>query len=330
MLTRSKPTWELPESAATDESAFLNRRELCKTIAAGSILAGPAAAIGAPLFGASSAMAAEAADPSAGMYPAKRNDAYTLDREITPEKITTTYNNFYEFGSHKNIWKAAQKLQTRPWTVTIDGMVEKTQTVDIDTLLKAMPLEERLYRHRCVEAWAIAVPWTGFPLKALLDYARPTSGAKYLVMETFADKDTAPGQRQFWYPWPYVETITIEEAANELSMMGTGAYGKPMAKQNGAPLRLVVPWKYGFKQIKSIVRFTFADKKPKSFWEKIQPSEYGFWANVNPEVDHPRWSQATEKLLGTGKRVPTQLYNGYAEQVAGLYAEIQKKEKIFF
>ena len=326
MLTRSKPTWEIPESEATPEADFLNRRELCKTIAAGSILA----AGSVPLIGAGSASAATPADPSAGMYPAKRNEAYTLDREVTPEKIATTYNNFYEFGSHKNIWKAAQKLETRPWTVTIDGMVEKEQKVDIDTLLKAMPLEERLYRHRCVEAWAIAVPWTGFPMKALLDYARPMSGAKYVVMETFNDKDMAPGQRQVWYPWPYLEGITIEEAANELSMIGTGAYGKTMPKQNGAPLRLVVPWKYGFKQIKSIVRFTFTDQRPKSFWEQIQAREYGFWANVNPEVDHPRWSQATEKLLGTGKRVPTQLYNGYAEQVAGLYTDIQKKEQIFY
>jgi len=326
MLTRSKPTWEIPESEATHEADFLNRRELCKTIAAGSILA----AGSVPLIGAGAASAAAPADPSAGLYPAKRNGAYTLDREITPEKIATTYNNFYEFGSHKNIWKAAQKLETRPWTVTIDGMVEKEQKVDIDTLLKAMPLEERLYRHRCVEAWAIAVPWTGFPMKAFLDYARPMSGAKYVVMETFNDKDMAPGQRQVWYPWPYLEGITIEEAANELSMIGTGAYGKVMPKQNGAPLRLVVPWKYGFKQIKSIVRFTFTDQRPKSFWEQIQAREYGFWANVNPEVDHPRWSQATEKLLGTGKRVPTQLYNGYAEQVAGLYTDIQKKEQIFY
>jgi len=326
MLTRSKPTWEIPESEATPEADFLNRRELCKTIAAGSILA----AGSVPLIGAGTASAAAPADPSAGLYPAKRNEAYTLDREITPEKIATTYNNFYEFGSHKNIWKAAQKLETRPWTVTIDGMVEKEQKVDIDTLLKAMPLEERLYRHRCVEAWAIAVPWTGFPMKALLDYARPMSGAKYVVMETFNDKDMAPGQRQVWYPWPYLEGITIEEAANELSMIGTGAYGKVMPKQNGAPLRLVVPWKYGFKQIKSIVRFTFTDQRPKSFWEQIQAREYGFWANVNPEVDHPRWSQATEKLLGTGKRVPTQLYNGYSEQVAGLYTDVQKKEQIFY
>ena len=318
----------MPESQATAEADFFNRRELCKTIAAGSILA----AGSGPLIGAwyAAEAAPTPADLSSGLYPAKRNEAYKLDREITPEKITTTYNNFYEFGSHKNIWKAAQKLQTRPWIVTIDGLVEKEQKLDIDTLLKAMPLEERLYRHRCVEAWAIAVPWTGFPMKALLDIARPASGAKYVVMQTFTNKKTAPGQRQFWYPWPYVEAITIEEAANDLSMIGTGAYGKPMPKQNGAPLRLVVPWKYGFKQIKSIVRFTFTDKRPKSFWQKIQGKEYGFWANVNPAVDHPRWSQATEKLLGTGKRVPTQLFNGYAEQVAELYTEIEKKEKIFF
>ncbi len=325
MFTRSRPTWELHESSATNESDFLNRRRLCKTIAAGSILAGSY-----PLISPAFALATTEKDPSAHFYPAKRNKAYSLDREITPERITTTYNNFYEFGSHKNIWRAAQKLNIRPWEVTIDGMVEKETTIDIDTLLKAMPLEERLYRHRCVEAWSIAVPWTGFPIKALLDLAKPQAGAKYLVMETFQNKKVAPGQRQFWYPWPYREAITIEEAANELSMIGTGAYGKPMAKQNGAPLRLLVPWKYGFKQIKSIVRFHFTDKRPVSFWQSIQGKEYGFWANVNPDVDHPRWSQATEKLLGTGQRVPTLIYNGYADQVAGLYTDIKKKEKIFY
>ena len=325
MLIRSKPTWELPESIATDEADFLDRRELCKTIAAGSILAASSSLIGnAPAF------ADTEKDPSAHLYPAKRNQAYALDRGITPEKITTTYNNFYEFGSHKSIWRSAQKLQTRPWEVTIDGMVDRETRIDIDTLLKSMKLEERLYRHRCVEAWAIAVPWTGFPMKALLDYVRPQAGAKYVVMEAFQDKKIAPGQRQFWYPWPYLEALTIKEAANELSMIGTGAYGRPMAKQNGAPLRLVVPWKYGFKQIKSIVRFHFTDKRPLSFWQRVQGKEYGFWANVNPKVDHPRWSQATEKLLGTGKRVPTLLFNGYAEQVAGLYTEIEKKEKIFY
>ena len=320
MLTRSKPRWALPESAATPESAFFNRRELCKSIAAGTILAGP-------LFGFFRAASA-AADPSADLYPAKRNDKYKLDRDVTPEKIATTYNNFYEFGSHKNIWRAAQKLKIRPWTVTFDGMVEKEKTVDVDTLLRGMSLEERLYRHRCVEAWAIAVPWTGFPMKDLVDFAQPLSGARYVVMETFSDKSIAPGQRQVWYPWPYLEGLTIEEAVNPLAMIGTGAYGKPMPKQNGAPLRLIAPWKYGFKQIKSIVRFTFTDKRPKSFWEQVQGNEYGFWANVNPEVPHPRWSQATERLLGADKRVPTLLYNGYAEEVAHLYKGM-KGEKLF-
>ena len=325
MLTRSKPTWELPASIATTEADFLNRRELCKKIAAGSILAGGPSLIFTP-----SACATQKKDLSTSLYPATRNANYKVNREITPEKITTTYNNFYEFGSHKNIWRAAQRLQIRPWEVTIDGLVEKEIKVDIDTLLKRMQLEERIYRHRCVEAWAITVPWTGFPMRALLDYARPRAGAKYVVMEAFEDQEIAPGQRQFWYPWPYREAVTIEEAANELSMIGTGAYGRPMAKQNGAPLRLIVPWKYGFKQIKSIVRFHFTENRPLSFWQKVQGEEYGFWANVNPDVDHPRWSQATEKLLGTGKQVPTQLYNGYAEYVAELYTGIRKKEKIFY
>jgi sulfoxide reductase catalytic subunit YedY len=321
MLIRSKPGWEMPERDATPEPVFEDRRRLAKVLAAGPLLLGAAPAL---------SLAANAAetDPSAGLYPAKRNARYKLDRALTDEKIVTTYNNFYEFGSHKQIWQAAQKLKIRPWTVTIDGMVEKKLTLDIDALLKRMPLEERLYRHRCVEAWSIAVPWSGFPLKALVDLARPLSGAKYLAMRTFLDKDMASGQRQFWYPWPYLEGLTIEEATNELAFIATGAYGKPIAKQNGAPLRLAVPWKYGFKSVKSITRFTFTDKRPKSFWEDIQGSEYGFWANVNPEVDHPRWSQATERQLGTGKRVPTLLYNGYAEFVAHLYKDL-KGEKLF-
>ena len=323
MLTRSAKGWELRGSSATPEAVFRDRRRLVKAIAAGPALLGAA-----PLLALAEAAAAATGDPSARLYPLKRNERYVLDRKITDERLVTTYNNFYEFGSHKQIWKAAQKMKTRPWTVTIDGMVEKKTTIDIDTLLRRMPLEERLYRHRCVEAWSIAVPWGGFPLKALVDFARPLSGAKYVAMQTFLDKDIAPGQRQFWYPWPYLEGLTIEEATNDLAFIATGAYGKPMAKQNGAPLRLAVPWKYGFKSVKSIVRFTFTDKRPKSFWEEIQGREYGFWANVNPKVAHPRWSQATEKVLGTGKRVPTLLYNGYGEFVAHLYNNM-KGEKLF-
>ncbi|HRJ68771.1 MAG TPA: protein-methionine-sulfoxide reductase catalytic subunit MsrP, partial [Beijerinckiaceae bacterium] len=210
----------------------------------------------------------------------------------------------------------------------IDGMVEKPMEVGIDDLIKAMPLEERVYRMRCVEAWGMTVPWTGFPMKALLDYARPLSGAKFVRMETFLDPKIAPGQRSAGYPWPYVEGLTMAEAANELTMLVTGVYGKPAAKQFGAPIRLIVPWKYGFKGVKSIRRFTFTDKRPVGLWEALQPSEYGFWANVNPAVAHPRWSQATEEVLGQGKRVPTLIWNGYGEFVADLYAG-QEKERLF-
>jgi methionine sulfoxide reductase catalytic subunit len=319
MLIKRRRGWELPESAATPEALFFGRRELLK-VGVGTIAA-------AALPG--TAVAAGQADPSAGLYPFKRNEAYKLDRELTEEKVAAAYNNFYEFGSHKRIADAAQALNIRPWTVELDGMVEKPMTVGIDDLLAKMPKEERLYRLRCVEAWSMAVPWSGFPMKALLDLAKPLASAKYVEMLTFVDAKVAPGQRQFWYPWPYREGITIEEAANDLTFLVTGAYGKPLQKQFGAPLRLALPWKYGFKSIKSIVKFSFTDKRPVSFWEKLQPSEYGFWANVNPQVPHPRWSQATEEVIGAGgKRVPTLPWNGYGEFVAGLYKG-KEGEKLF-
>ena len=314
MPIRIKRGWEIPEAAATDEALFRDRRRLVKAIAAGPILAAAAPS----LF----------ARAAAGPYPAARNPRYVLDRPITDERLATTYNNFYEFGSHKEIWKAAQKLKVRPWAVTIDGLVEREITIDAHELIRKMPLEERLYRHRCVEAWSMAVPWSGFPLKALVDFARPSAGAKYLEMRTFHDAGMASGQRQFWYPWPYLEGLTLAEAINELAFIATGVYGKEMPKQNGAPLRLAVPWKYGFKSVKSITRFTFAAERPVSFWEEIQGSEYGFWANVNPEVPHPRWSQATERPLGAEERVPTLLYNGYGEYVAHLYKDM-KGERLF-
>ena len=315
MLIKRPRGWEIPESEATPEAVFLNRRRFIK----GAGLGAGAIAVGTPLLMSAGRSNAADADPSADLYPVMRNPAYKLDRDITDEMVASTYNNFYEFGSHKRIARAAQKLKIRPWTVELAGMVETEQTIDIDTLLRKMPLEERLYRHRCVEAWAMAVPWSGFPMKALVDLAQPLSGAKYVVMQTFLDPDMAPGQKQFWYPWPYVEGLTIEEATNELAFLVTGIYGKPLPRQFGAPLRLAVPWKYGFKSIKSIVRFEFTDQRPVSFWEEIQGKEYGFWANVNPDVPHPRWSQATEELIGTGKRVPTKLFNGYGEFVADLY-----------
>lgn len=315
MLIRRRKGWEIPESQATPEAVFLNRRKLLLGLGAAGI--------------AGAAWTPARAHTASELYPAKRNPAFALGRDMTEEKIATTYNNFYEFGSHKRIADAAQKLSLRPWEVKIDGMVAKEITIDAEELIRKMPVEERLYRLRCVEAWAMALPWTGFPLKALVDFAQPQSSAKYVRMETFVRPQEATGQRQFWYPWPYVEGLTIEEAGNDLAFIATGVYGKPMPKQMGAPLRLAAPWKYGFKSIKSIVRFTFTDQRPKTFWEAIAPDEYGFWANVNPAVAHPRWSQATEEVIGAGgKRVPTQIYNGYGEFVADLYKD-QPGQKLF-
>ncbi|MET0671766.1 MAG: protein-methionine-sulfoxide reductase catalytic subunit MsrP [Xanthobacteraceae bacterium] len=311
--------WELPESCATPEHVFLNRRAFMGAAAG-------AAAIGLSPELAVAQRVADLPDPTADLYPAKRNDKYVLDRPLTDEKVNASYNNFYEFGSSKNIVKAAQSLKIRPWTIKIDGMVEKPFEIGIDDLIRKVGIEERLYRMRCVEAWSMTIPWSGFQMSKLVELAKPLSSAKYLRMETFLDKSVAPGQRQIWFPWPYVEGVTIEEANNELAFLVTGTYGKPAPKQHGAPLRLALPWKYGFKSIKSVVRFSFTDKRPKSYWEDLQSSEYGFWANVNPEVSHPRWSQATEEILGAGgERKPTLLFNGYGEYVAGLYKGLESE-----
>ncbi len=323
MLIKRPRGWEMPESAATPEAIYLNRRNLLKSAGLGALaLAGAPLADG--LIAGAAAQGAEA-DPTAGLYPFKQNMRYRLDRPLSPEKEATTYNNFYEFGSHKTISPAAQALKLRPWTISFSGMVEKPMTVDFDDLVRQMPKEERLYRFRCVEAWAMAVPWSGFPMKAMVEFARPLSSAKYMVMQTFMDPKVASGQRQSWYPWPYTDSLTMEEATNELAFIATGIYGKPIPKQNGAPLRMVTPWKYGFKQVKSIVKVEFTDKRPVGYWEKLQASEYGFWANVNPKVPHPRWSQATERMLGTDERVPTLLFNGYEEFVADLYKGLEKE-----
>ncbi len=315
MLIKSRKSWEISESEATPEHVYMNRRAFMGGVAA----AGAAMSIG----GNALAQTIIAGDPSIIHYPAERNPAFTLDRPLTDEEVAATYNNFYEFGSHKRISRAAQALPLRPWQVRIDGMVEEERTIDIDTLINAMPIEERLYRHRCVEAWAMAVPWTGFPVAALVNYARPLSSARYLRMETFLDPDVARGQRAPGYPFPYVEGLTMAEATNDLAFLVTGVYGHPAPAQHGAPLRLAVPWKYGFKSIKSIVKFTFTDERPLTFWEEVGPREYGFWANVNPEVPHRRWSQATERMIGTDEVRDTQLFNGYGEQVAGLYTHME-------
>jgi methionine sulfoxide reductase catalytic subunit len=307
--------WEIPERLATPEHLFWNRRALL----AGS---GAAALSLAPNFALAQRIS-DLPDPTKDLYPVGRNEKYALDRPVTDEKINTNYNNFYEFGSNKYVAKAAQALKLRPWTVKIDGMVETPQEIGIDDLIRKMPLEERLYRHRCVEAWSMAIAWSGFPFAKLVELAKPLSAAKYVRMETFLDPSVAVGQKQSWLPWPYIEGLTIAEATNELAFLVTGAYGKPVSKVQGAPLRLAVPWKYGFKSIKSIVRFSFTDQRPKSYWEALQASEYGFWANVNPGVPHPRWSQATEELIGRNERRPTLIFNGYGEYVADLYKGLE-------
>ncbi len=325
MTIRRSRDWELKERDITPESVFRDRRALLKAMGLGGLILGAA-----PLLAACEEEAPVVAelDPSAGLYPVTRNAAFTLDRPLTAEADATGYNNFYEFGSTKNVRRAAQALRLRPWEVRIDGLVEKPFNIAIDDLLKKVPLEERLYRFRCVEAWSMAVPWSGFPFRALVDLARPLSGAKYVAMETFNDPQMALGQKSGWYPWPYTEGLTIAEATHDLAFLATGIYGRPLPKQNGAPLRLAVPWKYGFKSVKSLVRFTFTDARPKTFWETIQGREYGFWANVNPAVAHPRWSQATERVIGKGTRIPTLLFNGYADQVAGLYKGLEG-ERLF-
>ena len=253
----------------------------------------------------------------------KGNNSYFIDPERLPteEDKVTSYNNFYEFGTTKNIKRKAEKLSTSPWRITIDGLVTNSLELDYDDLLLKVKLEERIYRLRCVEAWSMLVPWIGFPLKALLKLAEPKSSAKYLVMKTFFDPEIAPIQRQSWYPWPYTEVLTLEEAYNDLSLIAVGIYGKELPNQNGAPLRLVVPWKYGFKSIKSIVAFSFESDRPKTFWEEIQPKEYGFWANVNPSVEHPRWKQSREKDIGTGRYRDTEIFNGYSEWVSHMYKD---------
>ena len=256
--------WEISDRLATPEHLAFSRRSL---LAGVSVALAPCAAYAQRLTD-----VAKLPDPSAELYPAKRNEKYALDRPITDEKINGNYNNFYEFGTSKTIAAAAQALAIRPWTVKIDGMVEKPMEVGIDDLIRKLTLEERTYRHRCVEAWGMAIAWTGFPFAKLVEFARPLGSAQYVRMETFMDAKMAPGQRQPWYPWPYVEGVTMAEATNELAFLVTGAYGHPLARQHGAPLRLALPWKYGFKSIKSIVRFSFTDKRPKGMWEALQPS----------------------------------------------------------
>ena len=330
MLIKRMRGWDIPERLVTPEALVMNRRGIMKAAGALAVVGALAACNRQDRAQNAPASATAEADPSAKLYPFKKNTAYTVtDRAMTPEEIVAGYNNYYEFGVEKDDpARNAFRLPIRPWEISFEGMVENPFKTDIDALMGKMPLEERVYRHRCVETWAFVAPWSGFPMKALVDLARPTSSAKYVVMKTWMNAEVAPDQNQPWVPWPYTEGLTIEEATNDLAFMVTGAYGKPLPKQNGAPIRLVTPWKYGFKSTKGIQRFIFTDERPQTYWMALGPSEYGFWANVNPQVPHPRWSQASEEVLGTGERVPTVLYNGYGDQVASLYSGLTN-ERLF-
>ncbi|AYR20019.1 protein-methionine-sulfoxide reductase catalytic subunit MsrP [Alcaligenes faecalis] len=308
--SRSQP---IRPSEITDESVWRARRRLLLqapgALALAASLPGPAQAV--PVGQALS------------FTPSQR---WKLDETPTRESDVTTYNNFYEFGTGKeDPARYSGKFKTEPWTLQIDGLVNKPLTLDMDQILKLAPLEERIYRLRCVEAWSMVVPWVGYSLSALLKQASPQGSARFVRFETAADPETMPGLRSRILDWPYVEALRLDEAMHPLTLLATGLYGKSLPVQNGAPVRLIVPWKYGFKSAKSLVRITLTDTMPESSWMKVAPHEYGFYANVNPEVPHPRWSQATERVIGSGffaTKKPTLPFNGYAQDVAGMYADM--------
>lgn len=317
--------WEIPEKDVTDESVYLDRRNFLKAMGYSGI------GLAALLSGCNDFLPFDRSEKpktkignyttaNPNLYPAARNDAYTVRRALTQEETAATYNNFYEFSTSKDdVWELVDRFETRPWEVEISGYVKRKGVYDMDRLERLFPLEERIYRFRCVEAWAMTVPWTGFPFKTLIDYVEPSSSAKYVKMVTFLKPEEAPRQKRKRLPWPYVEGLSIDEAYNELAMLVTGIYGHPLPKQHGAPIRLIVPWKYGYKSIKSIVKIEFVKERPRNFWNIMVPSEYDFTANVNPRVPHPRWSQATERIIGSWKRLKTRPFNGYGEYVAHLY-----------
>ncbi|QEH18055.1 protein-methionine-sulfoxide reductase catalytic subunit MsrP [Histophilus somni] len=306
---------KLTSHDVTPEEIFYQRRKIIKAFGLSAV------ATALPTF----SFAQESSDLKALEY--KKSTESTLI--LTPENKVTGYNNFYEFGVDKGSpAHYAKKFQVNPWKLEIEGEVENPFTLNYDQLFTQFPLEERIYRFRCVEAWAMVVPWIGFELNKLLEKAKPTSKAKYVVFHTLYDPEQMPGQKNHFFGggihYPYVEALTLAEAMHSLTLMSVGLYGKALAPQNGAPIRLVVPWKYGFKSIKSIVKITLSETRPRTTWESLAPNEYGFYANVNPKVDHPRWSQASERVIGAGgllsvKRQPTLMFNGYEQEVAHLY-----------
>ncbi|HEU5180829.1 MAG TPA: protein-methionine-sulfoxide reductase catalytic subunit MsrP [Candidatus Polarisedimenticolia bacterium] len=319
-----------PSSEITPEPLYWRRREFIKNAL---LFTATSAGVGGGLLWLMEGRrrgrpAASPARASAGaaikekqLFESAGPSPYSTSETQTPYGDVTSYNNFYEFGTDKGDPAAnAHTLKPRPWTVEIEGEVGKPQRIDIDQLMRWAPLEERIYRMRCVEAWSMVVPWLGLPLGAILKRVEPTSRARYVAFTTLLDPSQMPEQRRDVLPWPYVEALRLDEAMHPLAILVVGLYGKPLPNQNGAPIRLVVPWKYGFKGIKSIVKIRLTEEQPRTTWNVAAPDEYGFYANVNPAVDHPRWSQATERRIGELQRRPTLPFNGYAEQVAGLYS----------
>ncbi len=303
MLIRTPPGWALPESAATSEALYLDRRRMLAGMVALGLV--PHAATAAPL---------------AALKARRTRD---LDETLTPYGDVANYNNFYEFGTGKeDPARNAIRLKPRPWTIEIGGLVKKPLTLDVDRLIAALPLEERVYRLRCVEAWSMVIPWIGFPLARLISMAEPLGSARYIAFQTLDDPVQMPGLRRPVLDWPYVEGLRLDEARHPLTLMAVGLYGRVLPNQNGAPIRLVVPWKYGFKSIKSIVRIDFVERQPPTSWNRSAPREYGFYANVNPDVDHPRWSQRRERRIGDFLPRRTLPFNGYADEVAALYGSM--------
>ena len=293
---------DIPSSEITNEADYWNRRRFMG--AAGTLAVGTAIGVTVP-----------------GKLLARAARRERQDDELTPLEDVISYNNFYEFGTGKDDpARNAHTLRTRPWTLEVDGEVQAPRTFGIEDLWSSFPLEERIYRLRCVEAWSMVIPWLGFPLRDLLSAVEPTSNARFVEFTTLHDPEQMPGQRRDVLPWPYVEGLRLDEAMHPLTILALGLYGKALPNQNGAPVRLVVPWKYGFKSGKSLVRIRVTRERPRTTWNVVAPREYGFYANVNPEVDHPRWSQARERRIGKLRRRPTLMFNGYADQVASLYS----------
>jgi methionine sulfoxide reductase catalytic subunit len=324
---RIPPAWEIPERLATPESVFFNRRQIIAALGLGALATSLPVGMACAAAPSTGPAPAGMLDPALGKhfanrFPAKRNPQWGIgDRTITPEDVAGRYNNFYEFTTDKpKVWELAKGYSVDPWKVEVAGMVKKPRTLDLDDIVSHFPLEERLYRFRCVERWAMQVPWTGYPLATLIDYLEPLPSASYIRFVSFLDKEHLPGQRDApWYPWPYFEALRLDEARNEVAFVVVGSYGHALPMQHGAPWRLALPWKYGYKGPKSVVRIEFTDEQPPTFWNQLQPNEYGFYSNVDPNHPHPRWSQAVEQDIGTGEQRPTLLYNGYADQVGKLY-----------